>query len=59
MLDPDTREVRLYCHSKAREDREHGIEARFSTRLEAELKYLAEGLEKPRRVRDYARVIRY
>ena len=57
VLDPDTGEVRLYCHSAAREDKERGIEARFSTRLEAALKSLAEGLDKPRRVKDYEKIL--
>jgi transposase len=57
VLDPDTGEVRLYCHSAAREDKERGIDGRFSARLEAELRYLAEGLDKPRRVKDYKKVL--
>ena len=57
MVDPDTGEVRLYCHSSAREDKERGIDTRFSTRLEADLKYLAEGLDKPRRVKVYEKLI--
>jgi len=44
VLDEDTGEVRLYCHSSAREDKERGIAERFCTRLEAELTSLAEGL---------------
>lgn len=56
-VDPDTGEVRLYCHSSAREDKERGIDTRFATRLEAELDYLAEGLNQPRRVKDYEKVI--
>jgi transposase len=57
VVDPDTGEVRLYCHSSAREDKERGIDGRCSTPLEAQLKYLAEGLGKPRRVKDYEKVL--
>jgi len=49
VLDEVTGEVRLYCHSTGREAKERGIERRFSTRLEAALAYLAEGLHLPRR----------
>jgi hypothetical protein len=49
--------VRLYCHCTAREGKERRILERFSTRLEAELQYLAEGLHRPRRVKDYDKVL--
>ena len=51
VVDEVTGEVRLYCHSTGREAKERGIERRFSTRLEAALQYLAEGLHLPRRYR--------
>lgn len=57
VLDEDTGEVRLYCHSSRREDKERGIAERFCTRLEAALKSLAEGLDLPRRVKDYDKVL--
>ena len=57
MVDEDTGEVRLYCHSTGREAKERGIEQRFSTRLEADLQYLAEGLLLPRRVKHYDKVL--
>jgi len=57
VLDEDTGEVRLYCHSSAREGKERGIAERFCTRLEAELQHLAEGLHLPRRVKDYDKVL--
>jgi transposase len=50
-------EVRLYCHSTGREAKERGIERRFSTRLEADLQYLAEGLHVPGRVKRYEKVL--
>ena len=51
VLDETAAEVRLYCHSSAREGKERGIIERFSTRLEADLNFLAEGLHLPRRVK--------
>lgn len=56
-VDADTGEVRLYCHSTGREAKERGIAKRFSTRLEAELEHLAEGLHQPRRVKNYDKVL--
>jgi transposase len=56
VVDEASREVRLYCHSTGREAKERGIEERFSTRLEADLQYLAEGLSLPRRVKGYDQV---
>ena len=57
VLDEVTGEVRLVCHSTGREAKERGIERRFSTRLEADLQYLAEGLHLPRRVKAYDKVL--
>ena len=57
VVDEDSGEVRLYCHSTGREAKERGIAQRFSTRLEAELNYLAEGLHLPRRVKHYDKVL--
>jgi transposase len=57
LVDEVTGEVRLYCHSTGREAKERGIERRFSTRLEADLQYLAEGLHLPRRVKNYEAVL--
>jgi hypothetical protein len=56
-LDEVGGEVRLYCHSTGREAKERGIERRFSTRLEAELQYLAEGLHVSGRVKRYEKVL--
>jgi transposase len=57
VVDEVTGEVRLVCHSTGREAKERGIEQRFSTRLEADLQYLAEGLVLPRRVKHYDKVL--
>ncbi len=48
VVSEDGQEVRLYCHSPGREQKETAISARFSERFEAGLKQLAEGLAKPR-----------
>lgn len=44
----DGREVRLYCHSPGREQKEIGISQRFCERFEAGLAKLEAGLSKPR-----------
>lgn len=49
--DPDTKEVRLYCHSEAREQKENAIHQRFCERFEAGLKALAEGLSLPHKTK--------
>jgi len=57
VVDEATGEIRLVCHSTAREGKERGILERFATRLEAELQHLASGLHRPRRVKDYDKVL--
>ena len=49
-------EVELYCHSEQREAKESAIAYRFSERFEAELKHLAEGLSKPRRLKSAKKI---
>jgi transposase len=46
--DQDKKEVRLYCHSEQREEKEQAINRRFCERFEAGLKNIADGLSKPR-----------
>jgi transposase len=48
VLADDQQEVRLYCHSPGREQKEQAIAARFASRFEAELNALNEGLKRPR-----------
>ena len=57
LVDEASGEVRLSCHSTGREAKERGIGRRFSTRLEAELQPLAEGLHQRRRVKNYEKVL--
>ncbi len=49
-------EIELYCHSKGREAKENAIHERFSTRFEQELEHLAEGLDKPHRLKSAEKV---
>lgn len=48
VVSEDGQQVRLYCHSPGREQKETAISTRFAERFEAGLKKLAEGLTKPR-----------
>ncbi len=45
-LSQDKKEVRLYCHSQAKEKKEQGILTRFAERFETALTTLKEGLSK-------------
>ncbi len=49
-------EIELYCHSKRREAKESAINERFLTRFEQELDHLADGLDKPRRLKSAKKV---
>ena len=46
--DHEQQEVRLYCYSEQREQKELAIDQRFCARFEAELQKIADGLVKPR-----------
>jgi len=46
--DDEGREVRLYCHSKARAEKENAITRRFAERFEAGLQKMADNLAKPK-----------
>ena len=48
VADPEGGEVRLYCYSAERANKERGIAERFAARLERDLKALDEGLSRPR-----------
>ena len=52
--DPD--EVRLYCYSEERAEKERGIVERFATRFEAALTQLHDGLARPRAHKRLAQV---
>lgn len=57
VLDPDTGEVTLYCHSTQREQKERGIQQRFRTRFETALEGFAAGLQKKGTVKRYDKVL--
>lgn len=57
LVNPETGEVELYCHSSQRQKKEEGIHRLTEERLEAELKQLAEGLHKKRTVKRYDKVV--
>lgn len=57
VVNADTGEVKLYCHSSQREKKAQHIHARFSARFEAELEKLAAGLGKKGTVKRYAKVL--
>lgn len=46
--DSDHQEVRLYCYSEQRAQKEQSIHQRFCERFEASLQSIADGLSKPR-----------
>ena len=49
-------EIELYCHSERRQAKEQAIHERTSTRFEQALDHLAEGLDKPRRLKNAKKV---
>lgn len=57
VVDEDGKEVRLYCHSEARQLKETAITNRFVKSFEAGLVKLAEGLAKPRCEKNLTKVI--
>jgi transposase len=48
VLSEDGKEVRLYCHSQPRAQKEQAMTRTFSTRFETALNNLANGLQRPR-----------
>ena len=48
VLSEDSKEVRLYCHSETRGQKEQAMTHTFSTRFETALNNLAAGLQRPR-----------
>ena len=53
----ETGEVKLYCHSSAREKKAAGIHNRFSQRFEEALKSLNDGLSKKGTVKRYDKIL--
>ena len=56
VLSADAQEVRLYCHSPGREQKELAIIARLTQRFEQGLAKLCEGLAKPRGEKRLAKI---
>ncbi len=54
--DPEAGEVRLYCYSEERAEKERGIAERFAQRFERDLNALHEGLSRPRTQKKLDRV---
>ena len=57
LINADTGEVELYCHSTQRQKKEEGMHRLVGKRLEAELQKLADGLHKPRTTKRYDKVL--
>ena len=56
VIDDETGETLLYCHSSQREKKERAIGNLFSTRFEDALQYLKDGLTVKRRLKKYDKV---
>ena len=55
-IERDDGEIELYCHSEHREAKENAINERFLSRFEQELEHLADGLDKPHRLKSAQKV---
>ena len=56
-VNPETKEVELYCHSSQREQKERSIDELFAQRFEAALEKLAAGLHTKGGVKKYDKVL--
>jgi transposase len=57
VVNADTGEVELFCHSQAREQKEQAMQDRFSERFESALQSLHEGLSKKGATKRYDKVL--
>ncbi len=57
VIDDESGEILLYCHSSQREKKERAIGVLFSTRFEEALQYLSDGLKIKRRLKKHDKVI--
>lgn len=57
IINKDTGEVELYCHSERREKKEQAIQDRFARRFEKALQTLADGLHKKGTIKRYDKVL--
>jgi transposase len=58
VLDTETGEVRLFCHSQKREKKEQAIETQFTQRFEAKLSTLNDGLSKKGTIKKYEKILK-
>jgi transposase len=57
VVNPDTDEVELYCHSELREKKEQAMQDRVAERFEAALQALSDGLHKKGTTKRYEKVL--
>ncbi|NOQ36610.1 MAG: IS1634 family transposase [Methylococcaceae bacterium] len=57
VVNKDTGEIELYCHSQRREKKEQAMQDRFSERFEAALQSLANGLGKKGCTKNYDKIL--
>ncbi len=57
VFNQEAEELELYCHSEAREQKEHAMQDRFAERFEQKLQYLADGLHKKGRMKDHDKIL--
>jgi len=57
IVNDETEEVELYCHSQRREEKERAIQNQFSERFEVALQSLADGLQKKGATKRYDKVL--
>lgn len=57
IVNDETEEVELYCHSQRREEKERAIQNQFSARFEVALQSLADGLQKKSATKRYDKVL--
>jgi transposase len=59
VIDEETGEALLYCHSTQREKKEAAITSRFTSRFEEAITRLENGLNKPRCLKKYEKVLEH
>jgi transposase len=57
VVNEETGEVELYCHSEAREEKEQAMQDRFAESFEQQLQKLADGLHQKGRVKNYGKIM--
>lgn len=57
VIDEETKETLLYCHSSMREKKDQAISDRFTNRFVEELEKLSNGLRKKRCIKNYEKVM--